>query len=223
MKVLCIGDLHLPFEHIDAYSFVSEIKKSYKPDKIIYIGDEIDYHSFNFHEKEVDEMFSPAEELELSIERLSRFYELTPNATLMESNHGSLVYRRAKFNGLPRYVIKSYQDLLQTPRWAWKEQETIDGVRYCHQTSGAASFACRTIGMSVVQGHNHTKMGIEYIQNEVKLMFSAYTGCLIDRDKYAFKYARANVQKPALGLLLVTDGIPTICPMILDSKGRWKG
>ena len=223
MKILCIGDLHLPFEHIDAYDFIKEIHASFKPDKVIYIGDEIDYHSFNFHEKEVDEMFSPAEELELSIERLQRYYELTPSAVVCESNHGSLVYRRAKFNGLPRYVIKSYQDLLQTPRWTWKDRICMDDVYYYHQTSGQASFACRTVGKSVVQGHNHTKMGIEYIQNEHKLMFSAYTGCLIDRERYAFKYARANIQKPALGLLLVTDGIPTICPMILNAKGRWNG
>lgn len=223
MKILAIGDTHEPFSHRDSFEFIKTVYKKFKPHTTILVGDELDHHSFSFHEKEVDEAFSPAEELEKGIELLQRYYKLVPNALVCESNHGSLIYRKAKFHGMPRSVFKSYNDLLKTPKWRWNDRFLIDNIQFVHQVNGNLLMAARTIGRSVVQGHFHTKMGFEYFSMEDRTIFAGFTGCLIDRDQYAFNYAKANVLKPALGCMIIEDGMPSIIPMILDDKGRWEG
>ena len=43
--------------------------------------------------------------------------QLFPDMDLMDSNHGSLVYRRQKASGLPKAAIKSYNELFRSRRW----------------------------------------------------------------------------------------------------------
>ena len=38
-KILVISDLHIPYHHKDSFNFLKEIKKQYKQDTIINIGD----------------------------------------------------------------------------------------------------------------------------------------------------------------------------------------
>ena len=88
--------------------------KYLEPNSIILnLGDEIDGAKISFHDKDPDLPFSPCEELEKSIERIAELQEIFPKMDLCESNHGSLIYRRQKWAGLPRQVIKSYKQILQ--------------------------------------------------------------------------------------------------------------
>ena len=41
-RILVISDLHIPYHRPDSFEFLKEIKKQYKPDTIVNIGDEID-------------------------------------------------------------------------------------------------------------------------------------------------------------------------------------
>jgi hypothetical protein len=40
-----------------------------------------------------------------------------PKMDLLDSNHGSLVYRRAFKHGIPRAYIKNYNDYLEVGKW----------------------------------------------------------------------------------------------------------
>ena len=118
--ILIIPDLHCPYEHPDTIPFLKKIKEVYRPTRTIQLGDEIEGATFSFHEKDPDTAFSPSSELENAIEHLKPFYELFPDLDILESNHGSLIYRRAKFAGLPKHVIKSYSEILEAPAgWSW--------------------------------------------------------------------------------------------------------
>ena len=44
-SILVISDLHTPYEHPDVVPFLTAIKAKYKPDTVVCIGDEIDYHA----------------------------------------------------------------------------------------------------------------------------------------------------------------------------------
>ena len=48
-------------------------------------------------------------------------------------------------------------------------------------------------------------------------------GCLIDDETYAFMYNKTYIPRPALGIGLITDGVPELIPMILDENKRWVG
>jgi len=229
-RILIISDLHCPFEHIDALPFLIEVKNNFNPDKIIFLGDEIDGNAISFHEKDPDALFTPAQEMEAAINHLHPFMEMFPIATILESNHGSLVYRRQKFAGLPRSVMKSYHEILGAPStWEWKkEHEEIlrDGsiAHFMHGTGSSNAFGVASkIGKHHIIGHYHTKFQIrqEYVAG--KLLFGMVCGCLIDHHKYAFDYAKTFKPNPKLGCAMIVDNFPILIPMKTDENNRWAG
>ena len=52
--VLCIPDLHAPYHHKDALDFLRAVKKKYKPDRIINLGDDLDNAAISFHSSNPD-------------------------------------------------------------------------------------------------------------------------------------------------------------------------
>ena len=76
-RILVISDLHLPYQHQDAFNFLKEIKKEYKPDFVINIGDLLDFHAINMHTHDPD-LYSAGMELDKSkeyIKELERMVE----------------------------------------------------------------------------------------------------------------------------------------------------
>jgi len=227
MKILCIPDLHCPFNHIDSFAFVKTVNDFFGPDKIIFLGDEIDGHSISFHDKDPD-LFSPSQELEKAIERLIPFYELFPKATILESNHGSLVYRKGKFHGLPRNVFKSYREILQAPKgWKWVYDLVLKSngrdIYFHHGQRRDSLSNSKSHSMCYVQGHHHTNFEIRYWANKRDIYWGATSGCLIDHKQLAFTYAKTYALKPLLGCTIIDSGIPYLIPMILNKDGRWVG
>ena len=87
--------------------------------------------------------------------------------------------------------------------------------------------AARTIALrnrrSTVIGHHHSHGGVHYLANDEEMLFGMNSGCLIDRNGIAFKYAKHALNAPTLGCGVVLHGVPQFVPMILNSKGRWCG
>jgi hypothetical protein len=227
MKVLVIPDLHVPFHHKDAYKFLKAIKKKYKPNYIVNLGDLEDWHSISMHDSDPDGL-SAGDELKALRDGVKPFIKLFPKMKICTSNHGSLPFRRAFKYGMPSDLIKDYADILKAPPgWKWADQWEVDGVLYEHGdpfTGQNAALKCAEQNMqSTVIGHVHSFAGIQYSANSKHLIFGFNVGCLIDRDAYAFEYAKKIKRKPILGCGVVTDGIPMFIPMLLNSKGRWTG
>jgi len=227
--ILVVSDLHVPYHHVDSIPFLSAIKKHYDPDTIVFTGDEIDGHCISFHDTDPDLPFSPSSELEKSIEYLKEFYELFPKAYILESNHGSLVYRRQKHSGLPRSVFKSYNEILEAPStWTWVPDLTLkasngEDIYFHHSLSNSALLASRSIGMNYVQGHCHTKFELSYWASPTGVKWGATVGCLIDFDSLAFNYAKGNLKRPIIGCGIIIQGIMVLLPLIMNNKGRWVG
>jgi predicted phosphodiesterase len=226
--ILVMGDTHAPYMHKDAIAFLKAIKAKYKPTRVIHIGDEIDAHSFNFHEHNPD-LAAPGDELKMAIKQLTPIYEMFPNADVLESNHGSMVFRKAVSGGLPKAVIKSYREILQAPKgWNWHEDLTImmpNGLPlYFHHSRDAKVLkTSQNLGMSAISGHLHNLMSIEYWATPFSLNFAAQCGCLIDKKSLAFEYCKTTLKKPLLGVLIIDNCRPKIIPMWLDNKGSWIG
>lgn len=225
-RVLIISDLHLPYHHANTLTYLEAIKKIFKPDRVILTGDEIDWHSISFHDKDPD-LFSPSQELEEAKKYLKEVYGLFPKADVLESNHGSLVYRKGKYAGLPRYVFKGYNEILEAPKqWSWSMDLTIrfnDG-RNCYLNHGKSANGLKlsqSMGMSVIQGHFHEKFDIQYWANSLDLYWAMTVGCMVDDKQLAFAYNKSNLKRPLIGCGIVLDGQPKLLPMILDSKGDW--
>lgn len=227
-RVLVIGDLHEPYTHPDAYDFLRTVRDEYCPDIVVQIGDETDGHAISFHDSS-PELDSAGVELEKAKLGLEKLHDLFPNMLLCDSNHGSLVYRRAKAHGLPVQFIKKYRDILfpehGAPGWSWGDawdlNTPLGTVRFQHQVSGDLLLNAAHERKSMVIGHFHGKLDIQYAASSTALYFGAHCGCLIDNKSLAFAYGKLSRSKPILGCMVITDGCPQIIPMLLDDTGRW--
>ena len=229
-RVLVTRDLHEPYTHPDADDFLHTVRDEYCPDIAVQIGDETDGHAISFHDSS-PELDSAGVELEKAKLGLEKLHDLFPNMLLCDSNHGSLVYRRAKAHGLPVQFIKKYRDILfpehGAPGWSWGDawdlNTPLGTVRFQHQVSGDLLLNAAHERKSMVIGHFHGKLDIQYAASSTALYFGAHCGCLIDNKSLAFAYGKLSRSKPILGCMVITDGCPQIIPMLLDDSGRWAG
>ena len=229
-QVLIIPDLHIPFEHKDAYKFLKAVKNKYinKDDLIISLGDEVDGNQISMHDKDPNVMFSPASEFQAAIETIKKYYKLFPKMELCESNHGSLVYRRASKFGLPMHVMKSYQDILETPNWNWHPdillKTKMGEVYICHGKTSSYGKLCKEQGASAIQGHFHGKFEVTWHKTSTSERFNLFSGCLIDHEHLAFSYGKNHLPKPILGVTILSpNGYPRLIKMNLTNSGRWDG
>lgn len=228
-RILCIPDLHVPFHHKDALKFLDAVNERFKPDKVVNLGDEIDGHTISFHDTDPDIMFSPSSELETAIWHLKDLYAIFPKMDLLNSNHGSLIYRKGKHHGIPRRVFKDWKEILEAPKgYEWHDELVLimsDGrkVMFHHGLSKNVLTNSRNKSMCFVQGHHHGTMDIQYWSNGVQVFWGVTSGCLIDYKELAFAYGKTTLPKPLLGCTIIIDGYPMLIPMVLNEKRQWIG
>jgi len=223
-KALIISDLHFPYSVPDWFEFLEDLHKKNNYDLIISVGDEVDFSSISFHDKDPG-MLNPSKELTDSIDCMKKLESLFPKIYFCESNHGSLIFRRQKFAGIPIEVIKPLDQIYGTPQFSWHDEiilETNKGDVYiCHGKVSRPGGLSKEIGVSTFQGHFHSLFNIVYSTHLTGSRFDAYVGCLADQDKLAFAYAKNNSKKFINGvgdidengtprLYLYSDFIPKI-------------
>jgi len=225
--ILVVSDMHLPYQHKDSIKFLKEIKKEFKPDTTISIGDLLDQHALSFHDSS-PELYSAGHELDKAKEYVKELESVFPKLIEVDSNHSSMIYRRALKHGLPRAYLKDYGDFLETRKWKWVDDLTLtmsNGQRcfFTHGRSADVLKVSQTMGMSAVQGHYHTKFVISWWANPDNLFFGMNVGCLIDQKSMAFNYAKNFRTRFIIGCGIIINGIPRLLPMVLDKKGDWIG
>jgi len=219
-SVLIISDMHIPYQHRDTLDFLSDLKAKYKPTRIICMGDELDHHALSFHDSDPD-LLGAGSELERSLPTVAQLKKLFPKMDLLESNHGSLLYRKAKHHGIPRQYLKSYNEVLGVDDdWKWHFDLTImlPNGQPCYFHHGKSSDVLRlsqAMGMNAVQGHFHEKMSVQYWANPLGLYFGLQVGCLIDDESLAFSYNNVNLKRPLIGTAVIVDSVPILEAMKL--------
>ena len=228
-RILVIPDLHFPYCHPDSLDFLHKLKKLLNPSRVICLGDELDYHALSFHDSDSD-LDSAGAELIKSLGYIDMLHEMFPKMDLLDSNHGSMAYRRAKHHGMPRHLLKSYNDVLCIPEqdWKWQDQLNLtlpngEIVLFRHYFGANVLKASQAMGASIVQGHAHSSFDIQYWRNHSGLHFGATVGCLIDDKSLAFAYNKLQIKRPVVGALFIGDCIPQLIPMMVDENNRWIG
>ncbi len=202
-NVLIIGDLHEPFCLNKYLDFCIEQYNHFNCNQVVFIGDVIDNHYSSYHETSADGM-GGADELELAIKRISRWYDVFPNARVIIGNHDRLIMRKAQTSAIPSKWIKSYKEVLNVPNWNFMERFEQDNVQYLHGEGGTARTKCRADMMNTVQGHLHTQSYIEHYVGQNFRVFGMQVGCGINHESYAMAYAKAG-KKPAIGCSVVLN------------------
>ncbi len=226
-SVLIISDTHCPYQHPQAIKFLAAIKDKYKPDRVIHIGDEIDNHAMSYHDSDPD-LFSAGDELKKAREVIWKIEELFPKVDVIESNHGSLWYRKAKTHGIPREAIRSYESILDTKHWKWHFELEIrlpngQPCYFHHGRSANSLVASQHRGMPIVQGHYHEKFNIQYWGTTERLNWGMNVGCLVDDKSLAFVYNNSNLKRPLIGCGMIIDSQPKLIPLVMHRNRRWDG
>jgi len=226
--ILCISDTHFPYCHVDAHRFLKAIRNRFKPTRVIHLGDELDNSAISFHEKDPD-MLSENEEFRQGKNYLHGLVELFPNGIdFIESNHGSLAYRRAKFGQVPARWMRSYNEVLDLDqeKFKWHRELEIkmpNGLTciFNHGLGANVLNSARDRCACLVQGHYHSSMGIHFFGDEKHQLWAMQLPCLIDNSQNAFDYNKKISKRPKIGAGLIVGGYPMIIPMAQSKSGRF--
>jgi predicted MPP superfamily phosphohydrolase len=226
-NILTISDMHLPYEHKDAMKFLTALKKKYKPDLVVSLGDMVDWHSVSFHSKHPD-LASPGEELALIRQRVKLLEKLFPKMIIIGSNHGDLPLRKIKDAGLPTQFLRDYNGIYGvSDKWIFCDDLTLkdksEVIYFAHGISKDASKVAAQRGVHHICGHYHTNFTIDYVSNPLNLLWAVNGGCLIDREALAFEYGKLTLDRPIIGTPVILKGQPRLEPMLLTEKGKWVG
>lgn len=219
-SILWISDLHSPWQHKDALSFLAGLKEKYNPTRIIIGGDEADLQSLNMHGVNPD-MPSAGDELSMVKTFMKELSKLFPAADVLESNHTSLAYRRAFKAGISKGYMKSYNEILEVPdTWVWHNDLLLtlpngQDCYFCHGKSADGLKLSRNMACNVVQGHYHSKFSLQYWSNPKNLYWSMQAGCLVDDKSMAMSYNKLTLERPIIGTGLILDSVPMLVAMPL--------
>lgn len=230
-SILVIPDTHAPYEHPDTLEFLAAVAARYRPDTVVHLGDEADKHAMSFHMSDPN-LDSAGMELEKARVFMAKLHAMFPVMRLCHSNHGSMHFRKAHSHGIPVQYLRTYREVFFPQgggeRWEWQHTHVLElpngeQVAFKHQPAGAVLGDAAHERMNLVCGHLHGKMSIEYARNTHEQYWAAQGGCLVDEDSRAFSYGKESKYKPALGCLVIIEGVPQIVPMQTNSDGRWIG
>jgi hypothetical protein len=179
--------LHEPFCLDEYLYFCIEQYVRHNCTEVVFIGDVIDNHYSSYHETDADGM-GGADELELAITRIARWYEAFPQATVIIGNHDRMIMRKAQTSAIPSKWIKSYKEVLQVPGWNFVERYVKDGVQFLHGEGGTGRSKCRQDMQNTVQGHLHTQAYCEHYVGQKFRVFGMQVGCGINHERKKTSY-----------------------------------
>mgnify|MGYP003112482990 FL=1 len=213
-RILVIGDLHAPFVLPGYLNHCKEVYSNFNCNQVIYIGDILDNHAFSYHEPDPNGL-SAGNELIKAKKYIKEWYQAFPEADVLIGNHDRMASRKAMTGGVPSAWIKSYNEVLGTPKWNWCETIVYDNVLFEHGEGGQAARKAQNNMMSSVCGHTHTSAYVQWFVGKKFKVFGMQIGCGVDSSSYAAAYAR-NFKKQAIGCGVVIGGHTAInCMMSL--------
>lgn len=223
-RVLTIGDTHCPGMRVDYVEFLQHIADSWQVDRVVHIGDLVDWHSISYHEKN-PKLPSPAQEREQALEQVDWLKTAFPKVDWLIGNHDELPARKCVTAMIPPTMLKDYREQWELPEtWAIHPRFAkleIDGVLYCHGDSGAGGrYAYLNQAeqnfQSTVVGHFHASAGVGFLANTHHRIFGMAVGTGVDSKLEQFHYGRRYPRKPINSCGVVIDGeCPVLEPMLL--------
>jgi len=211
MRTLVIGDLHCPADHSEYLDFCKEVKKKYKTNLTVFIGDIIDHEAISMHDKN-PELSGPMDEYYEAFKNVAKWYRAFPNAHVCVGNHDARVFKKGAKIGIPSLYFKGYSDLYSTRNWIWNNSFEFDGVHFTHGDGWGGQYpsfnAAKARLQSVVCGHHHSLASINWIKGPTTMYFGMNVGCGVDQSHPAFLYSKSHLKKAILSCGVVVDGKP---------------
>jgi predicted phosphodiesterase len=228
-SLLFISDTHMPYMHRDALPFLKRVKELVKPERTFHVGDLTDQYVFSSYPK-TPEADGVGQEMRKVWGGVRALGSLFPDMIIVSSNHDDRIYKRSRTAGIPKELVRPYNELIKADKfnWKWVNDYTLRLSNkqhlYITHTKGENTLAlAKAVAMNVVVGHHHNKHAINFFATPHQSLFAIDTGCLIEDSSYAFAYNKMSIIRPMLGCAAIINGKPLLFTMKLNKAGRWTG
>ena len=125
-NTLVIPDLHLPYQHPNAFDFLQSLHDYYCFQRVLCVGDIFDHHRPSYHESELDAL-NAEDEFERAMEDAQRLQEMFPTMHITLGNHDDLPVRQAKTVGIPLQMLSDINRIYGLSKgWVWLDQYWFD-------------------------------------------------------------------------------------------------
>lgn len=205
--------------------FLQGVAEKHSVDRIVFMGDVVDWASISYHEKPPGLKDSNAE-YKKALKQVAQLRKAFPKADWLIGNHDALGERQMNTAGLPTSLMKDYNTIWEVD-WKVHPRFTkliIDGVIHTHGDGGrggqqAAYKQAKDNFRSTVTGHFHSEFGVWWWANPEFRIFGMNVGWGGDVDKLQFEYGMKFTKKPILGCGVVINGkLPYAEPWLLRSR-----
>jgi predicted phosphodiesterase len=216
MKVLVLGDVHLPYPDLELLKEAARFNKHYRADVVVCVGDLTDQKTWSKYGRDTDDPGND-EEWDMVIESAKKVEKLFPKLTIVIGNHDIRYLKAANVAGIPTQMIKSLKEALPIKGWNWHTSNDpleIDGVVYVHgdESSGPPETKATQLGQPVVQGHTHKGRIVYAVTPKNRVLWGMDVACTADVTSPAFRYAKKMLKKAMVAFGTVTDKIPHLYP-----------
>lgn len=232
-RLLILPDVHAPWHCKKSFDLVCKVGKAVKFDRLITMGDFADCADISFHERDLDNRLSFADEMLEVNKCLDRLDALgIPKKTYIMGNHEVRLdrYLAGKAPALARLPGMTMRDQLRLDKRGWQyvpyRQDVKIGKLYLTHDEGAAGplaamTARSTYGTNIVIGHCHS-MTTVYTGNAQGETFGGHSFGWLGSAPSAKYLPQVKARKWTLGFgvaLLEPNGNVhiTACPII---KGK---
>lgn len=205
-----IADTHLPAEKDGYFEFIEETFRFWGVNKVVHIGDLIDFHRASRHVSEPGAL-SITDELLMAKEGLKKWTKKFPEVSWCKGNHDMIPFRQAKEVGLTEDFIKPLHQLLDIPdTWVLKDHFIIDNCYYEHGVGSGGMYGAKNTSlkyrMSYIQGHTHANGGVYYNAGPNDMIFGLNVGAGCDANHISQNYGANYKSKITLGCGIVING-----------------
>jgi hypothetical protein len=125
-NTLIISDLHLPYQHKDAFDFLWALQEEFQFQRVLNVGDLYDHHRGSYHESEPDAL-GEEEEFYAARDAAYILQEMFPEMVITSGNHDNIPQRKLKSVGLPTSLLSDYNKMYDTAEtWEWTDRYWFD-------------------------------------------------------------------------------------------------
>lgn len=225
-KVMVFGDLHAPYNADEAIDFLADVKRRFKPDRIVCTGDLVDFYAASRYPKSPDHPDSLLNELKKTQKVMKRLGKLFPKCDVTLGNHDDRMAMKVSGSGIPAVATLSLADIIGTaPGWTLHKSSTNfnltvnstrEKITFAHHRGANTLLLAQRLGRTFVAGHQHTKGQVVGFNNGYRTFFGVNCPCLISGKGSPFAYTKISNINPVRGCCLIEEGVPRL--VMLEDK-----
>lgn len=187
---LYISDSHLPYTRMDYWEAIYDFNKRFKADVVYSTGDFADQYVLSRFPKATNSDNGRVEILRC-IPQVKKIAKMFPKLKIMRGNHDTRINKRAQDAGIDGLWVKDFLNIVGAPSaWEWLSNDFVD-VGPAVLTHGFLSNREKHgqfFNKSVVHGHLHAKLGLEFFQRNEKAIWVMCVGAIADKSAMALQY-----------------------------------